>query len=58
MIEDFAHISVGAKLGGNVHIGKRTWIGIGGVVVKDIEESDIYAGVLIKCLRAKRSIHK
>lgn len=32
VIEDFAHISVGAKLGGNVHIGKRTWIGIGGVV--------------------------
>ena len=32
VIEDFVHISVGAKLGGNVHIGKRTWIGIGGVV--------------------------
>lgn len=28
-IEDFAHISVGAKLAGTVKIGKKTWIGIG-----------------------------
>ena len=32
MIEDFVHISVGSKLAGNVHIGRRTWIGIGGVI--------------------------
>lgn len=31
-IEDFAHISVGVRLAGTVHIGKRTWIGIGATV--------------------------
>lgn len=29
LIEDYVHISVGAKLAGSVHIGKSTWIGIG-----------------------------
>nr|WP_288723684.1 acetyltransferase [uncultured Sellimonas sp.] len=28
-IEDFVHISVGAKTAGMVYVGKRTWIGIG-----------------------------
>jgi len=34
-IDDYAHVSVGAKLAGTVHIGKRTWIGIGAVVIND-----------------------
>lgn len=29
IIEDFVHVSVGSKLGGTVHIGKATWVGIG-----------------------------
>ena len=32
IIDDFAHISVGAKLGGIVEVGKSTWIGIGACV--------------------------
>lgn len=32
IIEDYVHISVGAKIAGTVHIGKRTWIGIGATV--------------------------
>ena len=32
IIEDFAHISVGAKLAGTVRIGKGSWIGIGASV--------------------------
>lgn len=35
-VEDFAHISVGAKLGGTVHIGSCTWIGIGATVSNNI----------------------
>ena len=31
-IEDFVHISVGAKLAGVVRVGKSTWIGVGAVV--------------------------
>ena len=31
-IEDFVHVSVGAKLAGTVSIGKGTWIGIGASV--------------------------
>ena len=36
VVEDFAHISVGAKLAGNVHIGKYTWGGIGAVVSNNL----------------------
>ena len=36
VIEDFVHVSVGAKLAGNVQIGKRTWIGIGATVSNNI----------------------
>ena len=35
-VEDFAHISVGAKLGGTVRIGKGTWIGIGASVSNNV----------------------
>lgn len=35
-IEDFTHISVGAKLGGTVKIGPSTWIGIGATVSNNL----------------------
>lgn len=31
-IDDFAHVSVGARLAGTVHIGRKTWIGVGASV--------------------------
>ena len=37
VIEDFVHVSVGAKLGGTVFIGKSTWIGIGATVSNNIK---------------------
>lgn len=36
VIEDFAHISVGAKLAGTVRIGKGSWVGIGAVVSNNL----------------------
>lgn len=35
-IEDFAHISVGARLAGTVSVGKSTWVGIGAVVSNNL----------------------
>lgn len=35
-VEDYVHISVGAHLAGNVHVGKGTWIGIGAVINNNI----------------------
>ena len=32
ILENYVHISVGAKLAGTVHVGKATWIGIGASV--------------------------
>lgn len=32
IVSDFAHISVGAHLGGTVNVGKCSWVGIGAVV--------------------------
>ena len=36
VVEDFAHISVGAKLAGTVHIGNGTWVGVGAVVSNNL----------------------
>ncbi|MCQ2496140.1 MAG: acetyltransferase [Lachnospiraceae bacterium] len=36
VIEDYAHISVGAKLGGTVKIGRSTWVGIGSMIRNNI----------------------
>ena len=32
VLENFVHVSVGAKLCGTVHVGESTWIGAGAVV--------------------------
>lgn len=54
-IDDFVHVSVGAKLGGTVKIGKGTWIGIGVSVSNNVNICDncmIGAGsVVIKDIR-------
>lgn len=33
-LDDFVHISVGAKLAGNVKVGRKTWVGIGSQVIQ------------------------
>lgn len=35
-IEDYVHVSVGARLGGTVQIGRASWIGIGAVVKNNV----------------------
>ena len=35
-IANYVHISVGARLGGTVQIGKDSWIGIGAVVKNNL----------------------
>lgn len=40
VIDDFAHISVGAKLAGTVHIGKKTWVGVGATVSNNLSICD------------------
>lgn len=50
IIEDYAHISVGSKLAGNVHVGKCSHIGIGAVVKEGIsigEHCLIGAGAVV-----------
>ena len=49
-IEDFAHVSVGAKLAGTVHVGKRSWIGVGAIVRNNTsicEDCMIGAGAVV-----------
>ena len=36
-LEDYVHVSVGAKLAGTVSVGKSTWIGIGASVRNNLE---------------------
>ena len=35
-LDDYVHVSVGAKLAGTVSVGARTWIGIGAVVSNNV----------------------
>ena len=35
-LDDYVHVSVGAKLAGTVSVGKRSWIGIGAVVSNNL----------------------
>ncbi|HLR21306.1 MAG TPA: acetyltransferase [Tissierellaceae bacterium] len=37
IIEDYVHISPGVNLAGTVKIGKGTWVGIGSIVINNIE---------------------
>ena len=49
-IEDFVHISVGARIAGTVRIGKRTWVGVGATVSNGIsicEDCMIGAGAVV-----------
>ena len=34
MIDDFAHICPNTALGGGVHVGRRSWIGIGSSIIQ------------------------
>lgn len=50
IISDFAHISVGVKLGGTVCVGDSTWVGIGASVCNNInicENCIIGAGAVV-----------
>ena len=40
IIDDFVHISVGAHVAGNVHIGLKTWIGAGAIVLNNLSICD------------------
>ena len=50
VLEDYVHISPGVHLGGTVHIGSETWIGIGAVVINNVDicgECIVGAGALV-----------
>lgn len=50
VLENYVHVSPGVHLGGTVHIGAETWIGIGAVVINNIDicgECVVGAGALV-----------
>ena len=50
ILENYVHISVGAKLAGTVHVGRATWIGIGASVSNNLsicENCMIGAGAVV-----------
>lgn len=44
LIEDYVHISPGSNLGGKVFVGKSTWVGIGAIIINNI---NIAAGCIV-----------
>ncbi len=60
VIENYVHISPGAKLGGTVHVGKQTHIGIGATVINNIDICDnslIGAGAVVVNSVCERGIY-
>lgn len=51
IVEDCCYVGTGAKLRENIKIGKNSIIGMGAVVVKDVEESVVMVGFPAKELR-------
>lgn len=51
IIEDNVKICTGAIVIGNIHIGKNSIIGAGSVVVKDVPDNVIVAGIPAKVIR-------
>jgi len=50
VVQDYAHISVGSHLAGNVYVGRRSWIGAGATVINNInicEDTMIGAGAVV-----------
>lgn len=50
IIEDYVHASVGARIAGNVKIGKHTWVGIGATIKNNVsicERCMIGAGAIV-----------
>lgn len=50
LIADYVHISPGARTGGTVKIGKGSWIGLGSIIINNLEIMDrsiIGAGSLV-----------
>lgn len=50
VLEDYVHVSPGVQLGGTVHIGAETWIGIGAVVINNVDicgECVVGAGAVV-----------
>ena len=40
IINDYVHVSVGAKIAGTVKIGTRTWVGVGATISNNISVCD------------------
>lgn len=54
LIEDNVVISTGSKVLGNIIVGKNSVIGANSVVIKDVPENAIVAGVPAKIIRIKK----
>lgn len=61
IVGDYVHISVGSHLAGTVHIGCRTWIGIGAVVSNNlsiVSDCMIGAGAVVVKQIERKGIYK
>jgi len=50
VIEDYVHISPGAHLAGNVHVGTRSWLGLGSLIINNLcicSDCTVGAGAVI-----------
>lgn len=50
VIEDYVHISPGAHLAGNVHVGTRSWLGLGSLIINNVRvcnDCTVGAGAVI-----------
>lgn len=54
VLEDEVYVAPGAKIMNQIHVGKNAFVGMGAVVVKDVKENDVVAGIPAKVIRKRR----
>lgn len=54
VLEDEAYVAPGAKIMNQIHVGKNAFVGMGAVVVNDVGENDVVAGVPAQVIRKRR----
>ena len=54
--EEEAYIAPGVTVMNQIHMGKGSMAGIGSVVIRDVEDNHVVAGVPARVLRTERGI--
>lgn len=54
VLEDEVYVAPGAKIMNQIHVGNNAFVGMGTVVIKDVEKNDVVVGNPAKVIRKRK----